>query len=180
MVVSQDDASAAVMHAVAARQDLQRSRLALVTAREEERRRVRRDLHDGFGPALAAVRMQLEGAAVLVDRSPDDAKAVLARLTSSIESTIVEVRRLVYELQPVALDELGLVAALDERASSFSGPTEAGGYLDVELDAAPDLAPMPAAVEVAAYRIVSEALNNVSRHACARRCRIEISVTAGV
>jgi signal transduction histidine kinase len=170
---------AAVVHAVATSQALQRSREALVSTREEERRRVRRDLHDGLGPALAATQMKVEGARVLLARDPDSADAVLAQLTGELRATISDVRRLVHDLRPPALDELGLTHAVAEQVEAFSGPVIGGeGHLLVELDAPDRLPPLPAAVEVAAYRIVSEALTNVVRHAGAGRCLVTLSVDA--
>jgi signal transduction histidine kinase len=167
---------AAVVHAVATSQALQRSRRALVTAREEERRRIRRDLHDGLGPALAAVQMKLDGARLLLDRDPDRARRVIDQLTAEIRTTISDIRRLVHDLQPPALAEIGLVPAVAEQADAFCGPVDGAGRLDVELDAPPRIGGLPAAVEVAAYRIVCESLTNVVRHAAAERCRITLSV----
>ncbi|MBX3287462.1 MAG: hypothetical protein KF703_19095, partial [Actinobacteria bacterium] len=142
---------AAVVHAVAVGQALQRSRHALVTLREEERRRVRRDLHDGLGPALAAVGMKLDGARLMIDRDPEAAEALLTQVGDDVRTTIDDIRRLVYDLRPPALDEIGLVPTLAEQASSFSGPTVGGSYLDVSLDAPRHLPDLSAAVEVAAY-----------------------------
>jgi signal transduction histidine kinase len=166
--------TAAVVHAVAATRALQRSRRALVTAREEERRRVRRDLHDGLGPALAAVRMKLDGARLLIDGDPQAAKAVLDRLTDEVRGTIADIRRLVHDLQPAALAEIGLVPAIVEQAAAFTGVVGEGGYLQVDVDAPAGIVGLPAAVEVAAYRIVGESLNNVVRHARASRCRVTL------
>jgi signal transduction histidine kinase len=165
---------AAVVHAVAVGRALQRSRRALVTAREEERRRIRRDLHDGLGPALAAVQMKLDGARVLLDRDPDEAKRVMSQLTAEIRTTIADIRRLVHDLQPPALAEIGLVPAIAEQADAFRGSVDGAGQLDVELDAPDRIGGLPAAVEVAAYRIVCESLTNVVRHAAASRCRITV------
>lgn len=168
---------AAVVHAMSVTDELQRSRRELVTAREAERRKVRRNLHDGLGPALAAVRMKLDSAAMLLDTKPDAAKAVIDQLGADIRSTISEIRRLVYDLQPPELDEIGLLASISEQARSFSGPLEGGQMLHVEFLAPESLGTLPAAVEVAAYRIVCEALANVARHSSASLCRVELSVS---
>lgn len=169
---------AAGVHAVAVSDELHESRLQVITAREEERRRVRRDLHDGLGPALAAVRMQLDGAALMIGNDPDAARDVLDHLSRDVAEAIADIRRLVQGLRPPALDELGLAPALAEQAAAFSGPVEGGGYLDVRLDAGDGVDALPAAVEVAAYRIVSESLTNVARHARAARCRVSLSLDA--
>ena len=106
----------ALVQALAAGRELQRSRERLVAAREEERRRLRRDLHDGLGPSLATTLMRLEVARDLVDRDPVAARDLVARLIDQTEADIGEVRRLVDGLRPPALDQLGLVSALRQRA----------------------------------------------------------------
>ena len=150
---------------------LQRSREQLVLAREEERRRLQRDLHDGLGPQLAALGMQLEVARSLAVDSPD-AAALLAKLAAETQHAIADIRRLVYDLRPPALDQLGLVGALREYVA---GPREGSGpHVTVEAPSA--LPPLPAAVEVAAYRIVQEAVANCRRHAAAATCRVTLAV----
>ncbi len=157
-------------HAVALTEDLQRSRESLITAREEERRRLRRDLHDGLGPTLAGVALQLETARRLPAAAAD---ATVERVVAEVQAAIGEVRRLVYGLRPPALDELGLVPALRQQAESFSG-------LSISIDADPSLDRLPAAVEVAAYRIATEALTNVSRHAGARRAHVRLALNGSL
>lgn len=167
---------AAGVRAVMVSDELQSSRLRLVTAREEERRRVRRDLHDGLGPTLAALRMRLEGAALLIDRDPDAARDVLLELSDHAADAIADIRRLVHGLRPPALDELGLASAIAELAAAFSDPVDGQRNLDVGLEAGDGLDALPAAVEVAAFRIVSESLTNVVRHARATRCDVSLSM----
>jgi signal transduction histidine kinase len=151
--------------------DLQRSRERLVSAREEERRRLRRDLHDGLGPQLASLTMTAEAARDLISADPERAEELLGDLMERAQDAVSDVRRLVYELRPPALDALGLLAALRAHANHH---TDGGIRIMVE---APDaLPPLPAAVEVAAYRIVMEALNNVVRHADARNCEVRLSL----
>jgi signal transduction histidine kinase len=152
--------------------DLQWSRERLVSAREEERRRLRRDLHDGLGPALAASVLQLDAARRLIAVDPEAAEALLVELRDQTQESIADVRRLVYELRPPALDELGLVQALREQASRLGG--------DGAIDAPERLPPLPAAVEVAAYRIATEAMTNVVRHAHATRCDVRLSLNGGL
>ena len=164
----------ALVQAVAANRELQRSRQRLVAAREEERRRLRRDLHDGLGPSLATLAMRLETAADLVREDPDEAAELVARLSDQAREEITEVRRLVEGLRPPALDQLGLVTALRQRAADDSGGR---GPVRVPwtVEAPDDLEPLPAAVEVAAYRIVVEAVNNVQRHSSAERCTVRLA-----
>ena len=107
-------------HAVRLAGDLQRSRERLVTAREEERRRLRRDLHDGLGPTLAgdAAAAAGRGRLVATDRSAADARCSEVKVAA--RAAVGDIRRLVYELRPPALDELGLVGALQRQADAFS------------------------------------------------------------
>jgi signal transduction histidine kinase len=158
----------AVAHAVRLADDLQRSRVRLVTAREEERRRLRRDLHDGLGPQLASLILKADAARNLLPHDPDAAAALLVELKTQTQGAIADIRRLVYNLRPPPLDELGLVAALREHAA-IHGTSDG---LRVSIEAPETLPPLPAAVEVAAYRIALEALTNVARHAGAQTCAI--------
>lgn len=153
----------AAIHAIALRADLLRSRQRIVTAREEERRRIRRDLHDGLGPRLASLMMRIETER---DRSPATTGAVMTDLAERVDAAIHDIRRLVYGLRPPALDDLGLVGALEQAASlgSDRGPAFAV--------TAGRLPPLPAAVEVAVFRIAEEAMTNALRHSQARHCRI--------
>ncbi|MEK7276199.1 MAG: histidine kinase [Chloroflexota bacterium] len=100
------------VHNVRLTAELQRSRGRLVTAREEERCRLRRDLHDGLGPALAAQTLKVGSARALFARDPAAADSLLADLEHDTEAAIADIRRLVYDLRPPALDDLGLVGAI--------------------------------------------------------------------
>ena len=168
----------ALVQAVTANRELQQSRQRLVAAREEERRRLRRDLHDGLGPSLATLAMRLETATDLIREDPERAADLVARLSDQAREDIGEVRRLVEGLRPPALDQLGLVSALRHRAAEHDA---AGGTVRVPwtVEADDDLEPLPAAVEVAAYRIVVEAVTNVQRHSGADRCRVRLSRERG-
>ncbi len=153
--------------------DLQASRARLVTAREEERRRLRRDLHDGLGPSLAAIVLKLNATQ---NRGDESARAELLDQTlAEATSAIAEVRRLVDDLRPPAIDEVGLVGAIRQRAASFVQ----GAELDVEVAGPAALPPLPAAVEVAAFRIAAEAMTNVARHSGATRCLVHVAVNGG-
>lgn len=155
--------------------DLQRSRELLVTAREEERRRLRRDLHDGLGPRLAAQSLKVGSARMLYDQDPKTADTLLSELESDIEATLAEIRRLVYDLRPPALDELGLIGAVCDAAEHHT--SQAANGLDITVHAPVTLPPLSAAVEVASYRIVQEALANVTHHASATKCVVRLTVT---
>jgi signal transduction histidine kinase len=147
-------------------EELQESRERLVIAREEERRRIRRDLHDGLGPALSGVVFQVESARLVVDRDPEAAKGQLAATTDLVKDVVADVRRLVHDLRPPALDDRGLVGALTQLAETLDLP--------VEISAEGVDEGLPAAVEVAAYRIAAEALNNVARHAGASSVNLRL------
>jgi two-component system NarL family sensor kinase len=164
-------------HAVALRQALDASRAGLVTAREEERRRLRRDLHDGLGPTLAGLTLGLDTARAR-SAGQQELQELLGRLKAETQRAVTDVRRIVYGLRPPTLDEFGLVGSLREEVGRLRHETPA---LTVTLDA-PDegLAHLPAAVEVACYRIVTEALTNVTRHAHATRCSVRIHLDRGL
>jgi signal transduction histidine kinase len=164
---------AVTVNAVELSEGLQRAREQLVTAREEERRRLRRDLHDGLGPTLAGMVMQLDAASNVLPRDPGAVEPVLEALRGTAQDAVADIRRLVYELRPPALDELGLVGAIREWTDRFSSP---GGGLELSLRAPASLPSLPAAVEVAALRIVQEAVTNVVRHSQARRCAVRMAV----
>ena len=163
--------------------ELQRSRERLVAAREEERKRLRRDLHDGLGPTLAATALQVQTAGRLVSADPATAISILQDLSQHIQGAISDVRSIVHDLRPPSLDQLGLRAAVEEQAARFTGNGRRPGSepaLQVDVEAEGDLQSLPAAVEVAAYRIVCEALNNASRHGGGHRCRIRLVRGAGL
>jgi signal transduction histidine kinase len=152
--------------------DLQRSRERLVVAREQERRRIRRDLHDGLGPTLAAQTLALDLAADRVAGDPTT-RALLVRLKRDTQSLVADIRRLVHGLRPPALDELGLAGALVTHVAQIDGSGDVAIRIRTDPDPLPDL---PAAVEVAAWRIAREALTNVVRHAHATTCTITLAL----
>jgi signal transduction histidine kinase len=164
-------------HAVALRQALEASRAGLVTAQEEERRRLRRDLHDGLGPTLAGLTLGLDTARARSAGQPE-LQELLDKLKAETQRAVTDVRRIVYGLRPPALDEFGLAGSLREEVGRLSHQAP---HLTVTLDAADeDLTDLPAAVEVACYRIVTEALTNVTRHAQASRCLVRIRLGGGL
>jgi signal transduction histidine kinase len=169
----------------------------LVTAREEERRRLRRDLHDGLGATLAALNLEAGALRRSIRSDPQKAELLVDELRADIRATIEDIRRLVYDLRPPTLDQLGLVAAVRAQAEQCSRPGEAPAgqssldslpttagssaklddpLLQVEVDAPEELPPLPAAVEVAAYRIAQEALTNVVHHSQARYCLVRLKL----
>lgn len=155
---------ATVVHAAGLLETVRQARERLVLAREEERRRLRRDLHDGLGPALAGLTLQVDTVRNQVaDPNADD---TLLALRSGIQATVLDVRRIVEGLRPAALDDLGLTTAVGQLVSGLGIP------VTLEAD---DLPGLPAASEVAAYRIVQEAIANATRHAAATRICVRLT-----
>ena len=149
-------------------EDLKKAREHLVLTRDEERRRMRRDLHDGLAPTLAAAELTSAAAADLVGRDPRAAEQMLERLQHTLRAAIADIRTLVDELHPPAL-ELGLLPALREHVTGI------WPVLAADVEAPDSLPPLPAAVEVAAYRICQEALMNVVKHADAHHVLIRVA-----
>jgi signal transduction histidine kinase len=155
--------------------ELQRSRLRLVTAVEDERRRLRNELHDGLGPTMAAIASRVDTARILAARSPEAADRMLGQAREEITGMLAEVRRLVHGLRPPALDDVGLAGAIRQQVERLDAPAPR-----FVVESSPGLSRLPAAVEVAAYRIVSEAVTNVVRHAFATTCTVRLDVADGV
>jgi len=157
------------VHAVGLTRELRRARQRSVAALEEERRRLRRDLHDGLGPALASQGLKLAAARQQLRTQPDTAAGLIDSVLTQNEETVKDVRRLVYGLRPPALDERGLAEAIRD----YVGQNEAGRLRVQVSDLPADTPPLPAAVEVAVYRIALEALTNIIRHAQARLAAVQ-------
>jgi two-component system, NarL family, sensor kinase len=152
--------------------DLKESRTAAITAIEEERRRLRRDLHDGLGPTLSGLAHTAAAARNIMVTDPTAADALLQGLRSDAAAAVGEIRRLVYNMRPPALDELGLVAALRQQISVLRTPTGSPMHVFVEADELPTLG---ASVEVAAFRIATEAVTNSARHSGTDQVWLQIS-----
>jgi signal transduction histidine kinase len=167
----EDELGALVLEFNRMSDELVAARAHLLSAREEERRRLRRDLHDGLGAAIAAISVQLQAAQRALDRDPTRVGPLIAGASGAVHDVLEDVRRLVYDLRPPALDAFGLLGALRNHATSLGGP----GAPQFEVSAG-ELGELPAAVEIAALRIAQEAMTNVVRHAQARSCVVELSV----
>lgn len=160
------------LHAARLSAAVQVSREQLANAREEERRRIRRDLHDGLGPTLASLRLQLGAVRRALRDEPDEAEALIDGLRDDLRAATAEIRRLVYGLRPPLLDEHGLDGALRGLGAVIAPAT-------LVLDLPEPLPPLNAALEVALYRIVSEVAQNVARHAGAASCAVRLVVGDG-
>ncbi len=153
--------------------ELQLSRQKIVTAREEERRRLRRDLHDGLGPTLAAQIFRVGAAQELLTKNPQKTAKILDDLQVGIEGTLSNIRQLVYELRPPLLDQFGLIGAIND----FVSRHESG--VEIKLNLPEQLPTLKAAVEVAAFRIMQTSLDNVIKHAKASHCDLRLTVADG-
>ena len=157
------------VHAALLSTELRRARIALVLARDEERRRLRRDLHDGLGSYLAGITFGVDG----VRRQVSEPQAAqLARIADQAAAATREVRRVIDDLRPGPLEQLGLLDALRDLADRTAGVSG----LVIAMDCPPSLPSLPLPIELAAYQIASEALTNVVRHARATRCRLSVAV----
>lgn len=154
---------------------LQISRQRIVTAREEERRRLRHELHDGVASALTAIGLKVDSATALASSDDPRAQSVLQSVQSDVAATLNEVRRVVTDLRPPALEDLGLRGALAQLASRFDSPSLRVTFACADVDSLE----APAAVELAVYRIATEALQNVARHAGAGSCSVRLLAEAG-
>ena len=157
--------------------DLQASRGQAIAAIEEERRRLRRDLHDGLGPTLSGIAFTADAARNTLRGQPDSADELLRGLRADAVTAVGEIRRLVYDMRPPALDELGLVPALRQRAATAR--TADGTTMRVSVAAPDSLPKLPAAVEAAAYRIATEALTNAARHSGSDTAALELAIVDG-
>lgn len=178
------DPVAVAVHSTVVSDELQASRERIVAAREEERRRLRRELHDGLGPTLTGIAFAADAAANTIDHDPEQSQRLLTTLRRDTRAALADVRRLVDNLRPPALDELGLVGALQQRADQLAFRAD-GESVRVRLEVPDQVPTLPAAIEVATYRIATEALTNVVRHSRATsalvrlRCgeRLDLSIT---
>ena len=148
-----------------------RQQLAQVTqAQEEERQRIARELHDGVGPALASMNLRLRTTRKLLERDQDAAARELEELADLSQDNVRDIRRMIYDLRPAALDELGLVPALRQ----YLNRCQREYHLQIGFSAS-EAERLPAPVETALFRIVQEAVNNVVKHAGARRVEVSLA-----
>lgn len=163
----------AAVHAQALTADLLESRQQLISAREEERRRLRRDLHDGLGPLLTGAGLTIDAARARAARAGqlgEDLGPLLDQAKEATAQAIADLRGIVYGLRPSSLDDLGLAGAVAEHIRRLGE----GSAVRITLETR-QLADLPAAVEVAAFRVAVEAANNAVRHSGAHNCQVKLS-----
>ena len=164
------------VHGVLLTADLERSRQHIVAAREETRRRLGSDMHDGLGHVLTGLLRRIDTASNLLERDPTTAQSLLREVKQQMKSAIDDIRRLAHSLHPPELELLGVVQALRERVSQHDQPNEGGLHVTIEAPLA--LPSLPIAVEAAIYYIALEALSNVQRHAQAQHCHLQLELLA--
>lgn len=165
--------SGAAAHGVATIAELRRSRDGLVAARAEERQSLRRELHDDLGATLTGVVLSVDAAGNEMPAGSPAAEQ-LGRVRMVASAAVDDLRRIIEGLRPVALDELGLVAAIQDRLLAFGQGV--GPKVQIE---AMELPALPPAVEVAAYYVAVEAIHNAIRHAAARYIAVTLEIVAG-
>lgn len=174
----------AALHTAKLLSDLRQSLDRVLYAREEERRRLRHELHDSVGPILAGISLGLHAARRVMTSDVRQADELMAHLEDELQTAIGEVRRLFETLRPPALDQLGLASAIREHieilATRMRTHDESPQEVSFDLKESGDLVALPAIVEVAAYRIVCEALTNVARHSGARTCMVTLTRDNGL
>ena len=164
--------AATLAYAASLVDDVAQSRARIVLAREEERRRLRADLHDGVGPALAGTAHQMDALARRMSSGPSDLHDRAVEIRERLREVVGDVRAVTHGLRPPVLDHIGLAGALRRLVEGFDVP-ECTVTIDDTWD------DLPAAVEVAAYAIASEAVSNAVRHSAAGRIHLEARVEAG-
>jgi signal transduction histidine kinase len=147
----------------------------LITAQEDERKRVARELHDDLGQALGALALQTEAIEQLIDSDTEAAINQLNLTRDLITDTTDRMYELILALRPSTLDDLGLIAALQSHAERFLN----GSGIIFELNAAGLTSRLEPEMETALYRIYQEALNNVRRHSGAKRVSITMTMQDG-
>lgn len=159
---------------------LARSRQRALTAAEDERQRIRRDLHDGLGPALTAISLQLTAA---LDRAPagDTLVASLQQANRAATGAKAEIRRIIDGMAPTQLDRLGLMAALHALGDQLNADPDTGtpGHPTITVCGPATLEAVAPEVEVGAYRIAAEAMLNAHRHSGGCHCNVDVHVAAG-
>jgi len=163
---------AVALHATALSDQVQQARTATVEAAAAERVRLQRELHDGVGPILTSAAFQADAASNLIHTDPDGAERLIDEIRIELRGAIDDVRQVVYGLRPIELDNAGLVGALRQRLVGLPGEA---GQIRVEMEHPDQLPALSPAVELAAYRIASEAINNALTHSEGRRCLVKIT-----
>lgn len=144
--------------------------LSIIRAQEEERRRVAREIHDGPAQLLANVVLRIDVCQRLADQDPSRVRDELQQLKELVRISLQDVRKVIFDLRPMALDDLGLVPALRAYAKEFQARTT----IEVDLAAYGAERRFDPAFEVAVFRLIQESLTNVDKHAQATKVWVTI------
>lgn len=144
--------------------------LKIIEAQEEERKRVSREIHDGPAQSMANVVMRAELADRMITQgNVDMAKVELRDLKGMVRDSLSDVRRIIYDLRPMALDDLGLIPALRRFVEAYGSK-----QFDIDFKFSGVEERLPISFEVAIYRLVQESMNNISKHAQAKKVKIHV------
>lgn len=150
--------------------------IRIISAQEQERQRLARDIHDGPAQSLSNIVLKCELCEKLLDRNPGKAREQINELKQLVKSSLQEIRRIIFDLRPMSLDDLGLVPTLQRYVATFIEETGIEVTLEVyDLDEVT----VDKVVEVAVFRIIQEALNNIKKHSKATRAHIKLYIKDG-
>ncbi|MFO7294735.1 MAG: sensor histidine kinase [Clostridia bacterium] len=150
--------------------------IRIISAQEQERQRLARDIHDGPAQSLSNIVLKCELCEKLLDRNPDKAREQINELKQLVKSSLQEIRRIIFDLRPMSLDDLGLVPTLQRYVATFIEETG----IDVTLEVYDlDEVTVDKVVEVAVFRIIQEALSNIKKHSKATRAHIKLYIKNG-
>ena len=144
----------------------------IIMTQEEERQRVARDIHDGPAQSLTNLSLKTEIIEKMLGIDLEQARKEIRDLRKLVRGSLQEIRRIIFDLRPMSLDDLGLIATLKEYTNRLMNETD----IDIILDAYPEHIHVDSLIEVAIFRIIQEALNNVIRHANASQVFINLKI----
>ncbi len=152
-------------------QQKQQLGLRVIRAQEEERRRVAREIHDGPAQSMANVVLRVEICEKLLDRKPEEVRQELADLKSLVKESLRDVRQIIFDLRPMVLDDLGLFPALKRYFAELE--ESSGLIIDYQPEAVREER-LSSTLEIAIFRIIQEAINNVLKHSGARMVTVRL------
>lgn len=144
--------------------------IKIIRAQEEERKRVAREIHDGPAQLMANLVIKSELCEKLVDKNPDQVKLELDSLKELARVSLKDIRKIIYDLRPMSLDDLGLIPTVQRFITNYIDETKQ----NVEMVVFGETAPLSPIVELAAFRLIQEALNNVRKHAAATDIKVKL------
>lgn len=146
--------------------------IKVIEAQEEERKRISRDIHDGPAQDLANVMLRAEYCEKVIDKDMEDAKSEIRELKKDVKVTLNNIRKIIYDLRPMSLDDLGLIPTIEKYIEGFKADSD----LNIQLQYSEGIEGLNSGIETAIYRVVQEALNNIKKHADAKNVSIDFSL----